>query len=151
MKDDKERLKAAARMKKEKAKGKENSLSSKRKEPDSAQPKKTKQTKKSRVEVDPAEIEPIKKRSSPGSVVVGLPADRGKGSTPEIDPSGNLIAEPVKMKGFLEAVSKAFLKSSYEESSPPDSNRAKLQLSFNRSITVSFFFFIYTRPLFQIF
>lgn len=72
-----------------------------------------------------------------GSVVVGLPADKGNELTPESEPLAGVSSGPIRMKEFLEAISKAFLKSSYEDSSPPDSNQGKLLLSFNRAITVS--------------
>lgn len=130
-KDNNERLKAVARSKKEKAKGKESGPSSKRKEPESVQVKKMKQSKKPRVEVEPTDVEPHRKNTIPGPVVVGLPANRGKESTLEFDPSGDTTVGSVRMQDFLEAVSKVFLKSSYEDSSPPDSNKAPAHLQQN--------------------
>lgn len=131
VKDDAERFKAAARSKKKET-GKGISSTSKRKEPEVKQSKEHKQSKKVRTDAGPLEVESSEKKSGSDSVIVGLPT----GDAASVERPAEAIPEHLRVKEFLSEVSKAFLKSSFDESTSSDSNRAKFQLSFNRVISV---------------
>lgn len=110
-------------------------MSSKRKEPESSQAKQPKQTKKLRSDVEPAGIE-LGRTKTPDSVAAGLPVGKGKAIATEVEPTGGASPETVKLKEFLSEVTKAFSRSSFDHPVPPNSNRAKFHLSFNRVILV---------------
>lgn len=140
LQDDKEKIKAAARSKKERASGKGTGSSSGSKRKESGEPsiKQPKATKKPRTDDEPAGVERGKKKVRHDSVAAKPPTSKGKEIVGAAGSVEGTASESIRMKDFLDEVSKAFNRSSFEESTPPDSNRAKFGLSFNKIISVRY-------------
>lgn len=80
--------------------------------------------------------------------IISLPPVKDKDAIAGVEPIEGAASGPIKMKEFLEEVTKAFQKSSFDTSKPSESSREKFQLSFicycwpqKYCVSDSFFFF----------